>query len=179
MAAGSQTRWNYYKNTPYKIKQLIKVKGEVLIERLQRQFPGAVVITTNPDIRKHSQQAITPEHHETLINTILSTHKLWGERNTIILGDVLFMNDEIVNKIKNCQDDIMFFGNIDEIFAVVFTDNDKMHKHLQQVGKGKLWNLYRSLTGLSEHKITSFFTFTHDARDFDCVLQYLKYLKSA
>jgi len=186
LAAGTQSRWTNIEvpGLP-KIKQLVNVKGEILIERIQRQFPGTVV-TKDPTIALHCKDVFDPEFNETTIETLFSTHTMWQDWTTILLGDVDY-GDHTVLKIQKQKEAIMFYGAEQEIFAVkwhksnytaVLMGINRLANHSQWTRKyGKLWNLYRQLNGLDfrVHEIKDFFTFVNDSRDFDTQLSYQKY----
>jgi len=189
LAAGAQTRWNSTegKGLP-DIKQLIEVKGEILIERIQRQFPGSIVITKNRIISGHSKMVFNPEFNEITISTLFCTQPLWKDWTTVLLGDVLYGEDTI-QKLHLQEDKLMFYGNKKEIFAMKF-HKDLMVEMLMSINTiinskffekkfGKLWNLYRFFNGKDYrvHEIDKFFTFVFDCRDFDTKAQYVKYAK--
>lgn len=185
MCAGSQTRWSYFKKTDFKVKQIVPIKGVPLLTLIQSQFPGATVVISDNEYKdkliKYSHDILMLESTGSLVESLLMTFKLWSDCNIILLGDVLFSNHTI-RQIKNCQDSLMFFGNSKEIFALVFTDKVRVIENCRyclELGGGKLWDLYRVIEGIDikEHRIDGDFTHTTGTRDFDCVLQYLDYLK--
>lgn len=188
LAAGSQTRWNkeLHPGIP-EVKQLIEVGGEILIERIQRQFPGSIVITHLDAIKQHSKMLFNVDQGICTLNTLLDTHPLWAEWTTILLGDVNYGKGTI-KKIKTQQQQIQFYGNKQEIFAVKWSRamNDFIITHIGAVVNhplwlptfGKLWNLYRSCTGTHfrfKAEIKKLFTFVSDSQDFDTQAQYIKY----
>jgi hypothetical protein len=190
LAAGSQTRWNHeiHADIP-EIKQLIEVKGEILIERIQRQFPGSIVITHLDAIKQFSKMVFNVEQGICTLNTLLDTHLLWGEWTTILLGDVDYGKDTI-RKIKTQKQQLQFYGTKEEIFAVKWSKamNDSIIMNIGAVVNhglwspkfGKLWNLYRSCTGTHfrfKDEIKKLFTFVSDSQDFDTQAQYIKYAK--
>lgn len=183
LASGHQERWNENNDSEYKIKQLIEVNGEILIERIQKQFKS-IVITINNDIMKHSDSVFIPEKYEWTIETLLSTLKLWKNQVVILLGDVYY-TDNCVKIIESFAGEIMFFGNNDEIFAISFNDHEKVERCLsailiRNVFDGRLWQLYRNYHGLNRaiHKITDDFTFiTDETQDFDTIEEYNTFIK--
>jgi len=190
LCAGSQTRWNHELNKGIpEVKQLVKEEKEVLIERIQRQFPGSIVITHLDAIKQHSKMVFKVEQGVCTLATLFSTHLLWGEWVTILLGDVDYGEDTI-HKIKTQKEHIQFYGSKEEIFAL------KWHKSfsdfiIMNIGAvvnspgwkpkfGKIWNLYRSCTGtpyMVASEIKKYFTFVSDSQDFDTQAQYIKYAK--
>jgi choline kinase len=189
LAAGAQTRWNSTegKGLP-DIKQLVDIDGEILIKRIQRQFPSSIVITKSKIISGHSEMVFNPEFNETTLSTLFCTHKLWKDWTTILLGDVLYGYDTI-EKLLDQKEELMFYGNNKEIFVIKFHKN-MMIEMLMAINTiinskffenkfGKLWNLYRFFNGkdFRVHEIDKFFTFVYDCRDFDTKAQYVKYAK--
>jgi len=190
LCAGSQTRWNKVLNPDIpEIKQLIEVKDEILIERIQRQFPGSIVITHLDAIKQHSTMVFNVEQGICTLNTLLTTHLLWSEWTTILLGDVNYGKDTI-RKIKAQEQQIQFYGDQKEIYALKWhrSFNDFIIMNIGAVINnpgwtpqfGKLWNLYRSCTGthfMVRSEIKKFFTFVSDSQDFDIQAEYIKYAK--
>ena len=106
LCAGSQSRWNHelHKGIP-EVKQLVKVEKEILIERIQRQFPGSIVITHLDAIKQYSKMVFKVEQGICTLNTLFSTYLLWSEWTTILLGDVDYGKDTIL-KIKTQEQKI-------------------------------------------------------------------------
>lgn len=194
LAAGTQTRWNreLIDGVPT-IKQLVQVKGEILIERIQRQFPNSTVVTRDISIQLHSKKTFDPQFSETTIETLFSTNDLWRDWTTILLGDVDY-GEHTVLKIQKQKEPIMFYGgerDIDgiakEIFAVkwhrsnstaVLMGINRLANNKEWTRRyGKLWNLYRQLNKIDfrVHEIKDFFTFVNDSRDFDTQKSYQRY----
>ena len=187
LAAGQQTRWN---NNPVKglpaIKQLVEVKGEILIERIQRQFENSIVVTKTKAISNHSKMVYNPQHNDVTVITLISTYDLWKEWTTILLGDVDY-GDNTIELIEDQTEPLMFYGNQKEIFAVKWHETksyfltltiNRLVNDMRWLPKfGKLWNLYRMLIGVDfrTEKIDKYFTFVSDCRDFDTQKGYQKY----
>jgi hypothetical protein len=193
LAAGNQERWNAEPIIPkptgiHDIKQLVVVKGEVLIERIQRQFPGSVVITNNKAISIHSKMVFKPETPTPAIGAVFSTHSLWKEWTTILLGDVDYGEDTI-ELINNQEAKLMFYGDKSEIYAIKWHESRavKIHAGINQLINtpgwtpkfGKLWNLYRVINNIhfGVHLIRDKFTHVSDCRDFDVQHDYERYAK--
>lgn len=190
LAAGTQERWNHGNilGLP-SIKQLVRVGDEVLIEKIQRQFPDSVVVTKSEEIRQHSLRWFSPEHNDVTLATLFSTRDMWKGWTTILLGDVLYGRNT-VKLLKRQKEQIMFYGDKGEIYALKFhfssslrmvmTINRIVTSPLFKPKFGKLWNLYRSLNGFDfrEQKMGGAFTRVSDCMDFDNKEQYLKYAKS-
>ena len=190
LAAGDQTRWMHYSlNFPYKIKQLVPIHGIPLIHRTIGQVKGKkgfpYVVTNESKIADFINcSVINPAERLSIVQTLISTNQLWEGKTIILLGDVYYTADAI-NKIYACEDDYMFFGNKEEIFAIVINDPEEFSKAFIgladiETNKMKLWHLYRFMHNipLSKHDITEAFTYIRDrTTDFDCVLQYEKWRK--
>ena len=190
LAAGTQTRWNAqkYKGIPV-IKQLIEIEGEVLIERIQRQFPGAIVVTKTNDIKKHSHKWFDPAENIVTLATLFSTRDLWEDWTTVLLGDVNY-GDHTIGLIENQTDEMMFYGDKGEIYAIKFSlkssinvigcINNIVSAPMFERKYGKLWNLYRMLnaTDFRTHIIKDYFTRVSDCKDFDTQKQYIRYAKN-
>ena len=182
LASGTQERWNKNNNSKHKIKQLLPVKGEILIERIQRQFESTV-ITHNEKIIRHSGDVFKPEKYSVTIETLLSTSEVWQYQTIILLGDV-FYSDSCVEIIKEFKGEIMFFGTKDEIFAISFNNHNRVKNCLNAVLKrnrfdGRLWQLYRIYHGYNRavHTIEDNFTFIEDeTQDFDYIEEYNKFI---
>lgn len=191
LAAGTQDRWlsQQYPEIP-KVKQLIKIDGEILIKKIQEQFPDSIVITRNGEISKHSQMVLHPANCGCTIETLFSTHGLWQTWTTVLLGDVLY-GENTVHKMGVQKEQLMFYGDKGEIYAFKFHWDiipmihyaiNALFNHKEWTPKfGKLWNLYRVLSGTDYRlhaKPGKYFTFVSDCKDFDNQEQYLKYAKN-
>ena len=190
LAAGTQTRWNTekFEGIP-EIKQLVEVDGKILIEKIQEQFEDSIVITNDKEISAHSKKVLKPENSEVTVSTLFSTHQLWYDWTTILLGDVLY-GGKTVDKIHAQKEGLMFYGDKGEIYAIKWHPDlvpfihfaiNKLVTHKEWTPKfGKLWNLYRVINGIDfrEHKIDKYFTFVSDCMDFDNQKRYLEYAKN-
>lgn len=94
LAAGKGTRWKGEKP-----KQLIDVDGETLIARTQRQVKergwAFRVVTTNEEIQTASECWFEPSYFDWIVDTMLSTEKLWRGRTCFLFGDVWYSDDFI------------------------------------------------------------------------------------
>jgi len=189
LCAGRQERWLHDHDGKLPLfKQLVEVDGQVLIKRIQSQFPNAMVVTNAPEIIKHSKYYFEPEDTRATICTLYSTMKMWDEWNTILLGDVSY-GQKTIDLISSQTAPMMFYGNRQEIFAVKFhvvqmvsvvkAIHSIVNDKLWSPKFGKLWNLYRrlNLRDYRVHDIYDFFTFVSDCEDFDNCEQYYKYAK--
>lgn len=187
LAAGNQTRWLLGNlNYKHKCKQLVPIQNEPLITRTARQARGETfVVTNNIDIAKAAGcKVINPDNYISIVDTLSSTFDNYdADRIVILLGDVLY-SPKAIEMIYSYDNSLMFFGHSQEIFAMVFTDIEKIKLAVETVDmplkKMKLWHLYRYLHGIEydKHEISRNFTFIKDiTQDFDDWRQYEKYIK--
>ncbi len=187
LAAGHQDRWKPDSNIPA-VKQLIKIQGETLLERMKRQFGDPVVFTVHEEIKEHFVRCYVPRDNFTTVSTMFSTRAHWREWTTILLGDVIYSRAQ-VRRLKHQKDPLMFYGDNQEIYCIKFHKSQRermtkaiidliQHKNFEHQ-YGKLWNLYRLLIGVDfrEHYIGDYFTHITDCQDFDTVEEYLNYIK--
>ena len=191
LAAGTQDRWNKGDiiGLPA-VKQLVRVTdNEILIERIQRQFPGSIVVTKNEEIKKHSEKWFEPEDNPVTLGTLFSTKDLWKDWTTILLGDVLY-GRKTIRALRQQEAPVMFYGDKNEIYAIKFhlsmsmaivsAINKVISSEHFEMKYGKLWNLYRAMNGIDfrQHAMGAFFTTVFDSEDFDNKEQYLRYAKN-
>lgn len=114
-AAGQSCRWGNHLNT---VKQLapINSSGKTVLGRTIEMLrcsgvEEVFVITHNGKIIDSVKNAkiIRPENYTYLSDTILSSQAKWGDRTTVLLGDVFFSQDGF-ERILNCRDKVKFFG---------------------------------------------------------------------
>jgi len=189
LAAGDQTRWNAtdHKDVPA-IKQLCKIGDETLIQRIERQFPDAIVFTNNNEITDNSSRPYPVEDNTTIISSLFSTRAHWRVTTTILLGDVMYSR-AMVKRLARQKEPIMFYGDHSEIYAIKFKKEvrDLFARSIMELVKhptwtvkyGKLWNLYRFINGIdfTKHEIGPMFIRIGDCRDFDTKEEYLNYVK--
>lgn len=165
IAAGSGTRWANYRGAP---KHLLKIEGEVLLERTCRQFLRHTddVVVVGPDDRYlvNGTRLYTPDPSRTReLDKFASSMTEWSkdERTVLVYGDVYF-TDEAIETISTNKDSWVYFcrsgassvtgKTAKEIFAIAFDskDNNLMEKAinkllpLESVTGG--WTLFRELT---------------------------------
>lgn len=156
LAAGQAVRWQ---KSHY--KQLAEYQGKPIIEHMLATCPNAVVLTQHPPLWKYNHAV--PSRHYFVLDTILSSHQEWRQRNIFLLGDVYYHPDDL-QQIINYQGDLAIFGSKKqvEIFAISFSASakDMVIKHLAlaiidayEGGRGKIWEMYHSLAGLPLYKI--------------------------
>jgi CTP:phosphocholine cytidylyltransferase-like protein len=174
-AGGKAERWKNYRNTP---KHLLKIEGEVLLERTIRQFKkytDDIIIISNEDYIFAGTQLEKPLEGDWYdFGKIYSSHHLWSNDKTfIVYGDVYF-TDEAVEKIMTSEGDYKFFlrssaskltyKKYGEVFGIAFLGNmnDKIKENIEtlisQKKKGAgTWELYyymHNITGVSRVKQT-------------------------
>lgn len=187
LAAGDQHRW-----VGSEFKQLVLVPDIPLIVRTFNQFSlfGSVYVVT-----KHlaiaslfpPHQVIMPADNRFTAATLRSTSLKWRRRTVVLLGDVYY-SAQAVETIMTCKQRFAALGSptFGEIFAFSFTKSSDVRvacrraiKDAESGGRGKLWEVYRSLSGLplDEHQYTKLFINIHDGitRDFDKVEQYTQF----
>jgi len=192
-AGGNQQRWDASVTGDLPaVKQLVELPdGKILIDKIQEEFHNSIVVTSNKAIELHAKRVRhDPPDCDCLVEALFHTRKLWADWTTILLGDVTY-GAETVTKIKHQHNPIMFYGDQGEIYAIKFRKDminmillaiyNLIHKQDWTSKFGKLWNLYRMLTGVDYriHEITALFCYVADCTDFDNVQQYLEYMKDA
>ncbi len=189
LAAGDQTRWNIGNTELPRVKQLLNVRGEILLDRMKRQFNDPVCFTKEKEIQEHFARCYEPEDNTVTVATLNSTRYHWREWTTILLGDVYY-GRRAVKKIKAQYETLMFYGDDEEIYAMKFHESQKdnilrgiyglVHHPRWEMKYGKLWNLYRFMNGINftEHLIGGRFTEVFDCADFDAIEDYYKFTKT-
>jgi len=182
LASGTQERWK-----GEGLKQLSLINNVPLIERTLDQLDNkAVVITVHRELMKYPYYI--PSGCRWTVETFLSTQSLWGDRTIVLLGDVLYSEADL-KTILDYDGDHSVFGSFlqGELFAFSFshTVNSKILFHLKRVifhaqfgGRGKLWELYRSLVGLPLHwhRKRDHFVEISGSTDFDTYDEYKQYI---
>lgn len=196
-AAGDNLRWG--RNYP---KQLAQIGHESIIQRLVRQCHE---VHTTPLVLAHDDSLIAhlpiettilnPARHRWLTETLISSQTHWSGRVIILLGDVIF-HPRLFNWIMTDGSPLRFYGTVHEIFALAFDRtfygrvSRGLHEtltyaehHPEDGGAGKLWSLYKALTGLPQapetQLINRYFTFVKDeyTTDIDTTNQYKLFMQ--
>lgn len=168
LCAGSGSRWGDYLGIP---KQLIRINKETLLDRtirlLHENGKTDIECVSNDDRLQIKYCGLfKPSRTRWIVETIISTAKLWEKRTIILLGDV-FYTKHAMQHIANFCSDIGVFGrprpsrytkcDHGEIFAINFTLDvtnqllSSAQDTLNQAAKGawgNLWDLYHSFVGL-------------------------------
>lgn len=201
LCAGAGARWGNYLGVP---KQLIPLENETVLERTVRllheqNLTDIVIVATTAKFAVHRCQLYPPDKARWTVETLLSTRQLWAETNIILLGDV-FYSKQAIHNILYARGDIRFFGRPyankltgnprAELFALKFrkTAEATVLRHGKRVlydalagGRGKLWQLYRSLIGgrLNEKQVeTTIFHIIDDITDdFDFPEDYDRFMR--
>lgn len=159
LCAGEQTRW-----TGDQPKHLSDFGGEPLLLRTIRQVVTRghtpVVVTHQPEIKAAvagKADVFEPEYHRWLMETIHQTRNLWDGPTVALLGDVCFTGAALDTIFRGGVGTPQLYGTETEVFAVRFTPYD-LHDlyapyayagaHVDDESAGRLWSLYRSLSGL-------------------------------
>lgn len=203
LCAGDATRWGSYLGLP---KQLIPIGDESLLDRTVRLLRAhnlnEINIVSHDDrLNIESCSFFKPLKHQWVVETLLSTQSLWGDKTIILLGDVFFTESALNTIISGSNKNIHFYGRCEgsrytstpwgEIFALSFgRDNQfSLIEDIQNVisdaalgGRGKLWELYRSLANfpLNKHMFEKkiFIQIDDFTDDFDTPDDYKKILKN-
>jgi bifunctional N-acetylglucosamine-1-phosphate-uridyltransferase/glucosamine-1-phosphate-acetyltransferase GlmU-like protein len=176
-AAGSNARWG--RNYP---KQLAQIGRESIIQRLIRQCTEQgsmpLVLAHDKTLIAHlpvDTVILHPARHAWLVETLLASQTHWLNRVIILLGDVVF-HPRLMRWIWTDHRQVQFYGTPAEIYALAFdrrfygrisqamhTALDYAVEHPDDGGAGKLWSVYKALTGqpqaLEVQHIEPHFTF--------------------
>lgn len=170
-AAGQGERWYNYRNVP---KHLINIEGEILLNRIVRQFKNYTndIIVIGKDDRylvdgSILENPIDGEWYD--FGKIYSSNHLWSDTRTIIVfGDVYF-TDDAVSKIVNDDNEYRFFMRTGpskitlkkhkEIFALAFnsTMNNRIRTSIETliakkaIGGAGAWQLYLYMHGQTSY----------------------------
>ena len=188
LCAGESSRWANYLGVP---KQLISFNRESLLARMvrllrEKGYNDIVVVSNDTRLRVDGCSFFQPSGYRWTVETLLSTSVLWASKNLVLLGDVYY-TQQAINTIARSDECIRIYGrprpnlfnlSLDgEIFAASFGDANKekvithakfVCKDAEKGGRGKLWELYRSLAGFSlkEHRTENkVFTAIYDLTD--------------
>lgn len=162
MADGKGTRWKNYQNIP---KHLIKIDGEILLERTVRQLnnqdKNAKVIITSHDKRYEFKGATRYEPLNNVLEIDRFTEELIEDNICFLYGDTYYTDETIHNIINSKVEDILFFGNQKSIVAIKVKDSKLFKKHISNVKnlflKNKIqnckgWQVYQSFQNLEFDK---------------------------
>ena len=158
MADGKGTRWKNYLDVP---KHLVKVDGEVLIERtvklLNKLDPLSEVIITSHDERYEFEGSTRYEPKNNVIELDRFTYELIEDDICFLYGDTYYTEEDMKKIIYNDADNILFFGNSKCIVAIKVKDSILFKKHIDRVrelflnneiNNCKGWQVYQSVANL-------------------------------
>ncbi len=158
MADGKGKRWNNYKDTP---KHLMKINGEVILERIVRQLKkfdkNSEIIITSHDKRYEVEGATRYEPNQNIIELDRFTAELIENNICFLYGDTYYSDKDIKRIIETEPEDILFFGNEKSIVAIKVKDSSLFKKHIENVrnlfNSGKIrnckgWQIYQSFQNL-------------------------------
>jgi hypothetical protein len=149
LAAGDAARMDGVK------KQLLPIGDTTILERTLSQVrqygQRAIVVTHDDEIAEVHDRTHNPKKRGTVCETLLSTAHLWDDKTIVLLGDVVY-SDYAMGLIMNCHEQIRVFGNVSEIFAIVFNKrkHGKIKTALRKGSKhrrGKLRYFYHAYCG--------------------------------
>jgi hypothetical protein len=109
------------------------------------------VVTHRPEIHDcanaHRVNVLIPQNRRVTCETALSTSYRWTERNVILLGDVIYAN-RVMQRMVQCKEPVLFFGDLWEMFGVAFSAQDVVRRALQwgaDCPHGKIRHAYRRM----------------------------------
>ena len=186
LAAGEGSRWENYRGVQ---KHKLVIEGEVLIERIVKQFlaytDDVVVVGSDKSYEVEGARCYIPPYHSKWkdMAKFWSTRLIWSDKRTVLVfGDVYF-TDEAVEKIMKDEGEFTFFLRSQgseltgkpwrEIFGIAFNGSfveTLKAKILEIIESDKAlrtggWHLFNSLKADYDH---SFFVEIDDwTEDFD------------
>lgn len=169
LGAGRATRFQK------KIKYRLEVQGIALINRLADQITrecpetDAIVVSYDDEAVPPPFTAAAPGSCRWTCQTLLGTHRRWGDRTVVLLGDVRYRDTDLTQIYKDTAD-IRVFTDGQDIFAISFSAEaaPQIQKILAAVvyrtalgeGDGRLWRLCGALGYLPKHPV--------DAKTHEC-----------
>lgn len=155
LSAGKQFR--YRNNVP---KQLLIVNGETIMGRQIRQarkhYLEPIVVTRHPAIKAINENWFEPERWTSILDSVMSTRKLWRSRSIFLLGDVYY-SEKVFRDMMTSPLPLRFWISGSEIFGFAFdiSESEGVAKACEycvsQVPDARLWHLYRRLEDLDIH----------------------------
>ncbi len=166
LAAGEGSRWENYRGVQ---KHKIVIEGEVLIERIVRQFSqysdDVVVVGRDKSYEVEGARCYIPSYHPKWkdMAKFWSTRDIWSDQRTVLVfGDVYF-TDEAVETVMKDEGEFVFFLRSkgseltgkpwQEIFAVAFngSSNEMLKERILEIielckaFRTGGWHLHRKL----------------------------------
>lgn len=187
MAAGKGTRWNNYLGIP---KHLIEINGETLLARTTRLLKENdinYVITGSDERYAQYGTLIRQTNNDCEIDRF--EESIEGDI-CYLYGDVYYSEDAIKKIIETPVEDVLFFGALEEIFAVKVKDRKFFFAHKHRVKQLYLdgvihrcigWEVYRSICGISfiDHLFGGRYVLIDDeTNDIDYPEDYEKFVES-
>lgn len=167
LCAGRASRWNAVTALP---KHLAQVDGETLLDRIVRQLSTRgvqeiIVVANDERLQRPGCVFLSPDRCRWTAETLATTRHAWTGNTAILLGDVYY-TDPAMDSILACGKPLSIFGRPGpsrltgscwaEIFALRIRKSGtaRMDSAIQLAlrdaetgGRGKLWEIYRALTG--------------------------------
>ena len=186
LAAGEGSRWENYRGVQ---KHKLLIEGEVLVERIVRQFLNytndVVVVGSDESYEVEGASCYIPPYHHKWkdMAKFWSTRDIWSEQRTVLVfGDVYF-TDEAVETIMKDEGEFTFFLRSKgseltgkpwrEIFAIAFNGSftETLKARVLEIIESDRalrtggWHLYKRL----EHEYKNTFSVEIDdwTEDFD------------
>ena len=165
------------------IKQLLKVDGETLLDRMIRLCKPhkPTIVTWKPELEGFDADYHFFDERNCVLNTLKSTRQLWHHKNIVLLGDVMYTEDSM-KRILECDKDLCFFTDINDIFAFVFTGNypGDIAYHLSRcidINKNEVVTRFRHLFAYFGSRWDSLELICDETQDFDQDLEYDEFLE--
>ena len=162
MCAGKGTRWNNHLGLP---KHLIEINGEALLARTTRLLKENGIedylITGNDERYSQYGKLVSQTYNDCEIDRFEEVN----EPVCYLYGDVYYTKDAMKTIINTETDDVLFFGSLEEIFAIKVENLSNFYEHKNYVKRLYManalwrcigWEIYRSMNKIPfmEHKIT-------------------------
>jgi len=198
LCAGDGERWGEYLGGP---KQLAPIGGRPLlvrtVDQVEKQFGVLpVIVTQDPRLHVTRCQSFYPERRRWVVETFLSTRRLWSLRTVVLLGDVLYTDGAMATFLQNAVG-LVIFGRrgasafsgkrYGELFGVSFTRQyhefvvdclDHVIADAEGGARGKLWDFcfFAEAHQLPRLQPATFCEIHDYTEDFDSPQEY-RYLK--
>ncbi len=161
-ADGQGKRWKG--ETP---KHLVKIKGEVLLERTVKMFSvnpdgdsNEIIITSHNPLYNYAKR-YEPKNNKYEIDRFLSCRPIWDTQTTFLYGDVYYSHESAIKIMSTLVDGVAFFGRrhgnsvkrYGEIFAVSISNRRRFEeaclvvkdKERRGLARGLAWDVWRRL----------------------------------
>ena len=131
LACGSQGRFLY---KDYGIKQLLKINGETLIDRMIRQckpYSKPCVVSWREELVRPDADYFTPVNCLYVVDTLLDCEAMYEEQTVVLLGDVYY-TDDCFRQIMEYKGQTAFFTDLNDIFAISFNKDFDLNFYVKK-----------------------------------------------